>query len=210
MEMLAMNILNILRKLGRLFPQVRKPARKSALHGFKPCLEMLEDRLAPANVTWTGGGANNLWTNPNNWNAGVPGADDVAIIATNTRVCEITANVTVAGLKVGLPAQTGTVVVRTAANNPITVTINGNLSVFAPEGRSSTLTIGVTATFNVAGEITVNGATTSTLNVRGTLTTPRTITIDSQASVVLVVNATARANVRSCGQQLGVLGNLAP
>jgi autotransporter-associated beta strand protein len=38
---------------------------------YRPCLDVLEDRLAPATHIWTGptGG---LWSNPANWNGGVP------------------------------------------------------------------------------------------------------------------------------------------
>jgi autotransporter-associated beta strand protein len=53
----------------------RKPQGQQV---FRPVLESLEDRAVPALITWTGGGANNAWTNPANWVANVapsPGDD---------------------------------------------------------------------------------------------------------------------------------------
>ena len=45
-------------------------------------LERLEDRCVPAVRTWTGNGANDLWSNPVNWDGGVTApanGDDVVI-----------------------------------------------------------------------------------------------------------------------------------
>ena len=47
------------------------PPRRSS----RPQLEPLEDRLTPAVHEWTGLGANNLWSNPQNWTNGSPAAD---------------------------------------------------------------------------------------------------------------------------------------
>src|SRR5262249_30796135 len=49
-------------------PKAKKPSRR-------PRLEALEDRLAPAVHEWTGLGANNLWSNPQNWTNGAPNSD---------------------------------------------------------------------------------------------------------------------------------------
>src|SRR5262249_50340129 len=47
---------------------------------YRLFLEQLEDRWAPALVTWTGGGNDFLWSDPHNWNPGVPvNGDDVRI-----------------------------------------------------------------------------------------------------------------------------------
>lgn len=40
-----------------------------------PVVEILEDRIAPATHEWTGGGANNLWSNAANWTNGSPATD---------------------------------------------------------------------------------------------------------------------------------------
>ncbi len=44
-------------------------------------LERLEDRLAPANTSWTGNAHNVKFDDAGNWSNGVPGASDTAIIA---------------------------------------------------------------------------------------------------------------------------------
>ena len=44
-------------------------------------LELLEDRIVPALVTWNGQGDGAPWNDPNNWGGALPGAsDDVVII----------------------------------------------------------------------------------------------------------------------------------
>lgn len=50
--------------------------RTSCLPRSGSCVvEILEARIAPASHEWTGLGANNLWSNPANWNGGSPAAD---------------------------------------------------------------------------------------------------------------------------------------
>ena len=50
---------------------------------WRPALEALESRYAPAVRTWTGLGADDLWSNAANWDTGVPlDGDDVRIAAT--------------------------------------------------------------------------------------------------------------------------------
>src|SRR5262245_49321101 len=60
-------------------PKARRPRRPGRV-SFCPGLEGLEDRLAPATVTWTNP-AGGLWNVGSNWSTGaVPGAaDDVTI-----------------------------------------------------------------------------------------------------------------------------------
>jgi hypothetical protein len=61
-------------------PITRRRAR------FRPCLEALEDRLAPAIVSWTGLAGDGNWSTPANWSSrAVPtAADDVLISGTGT------------------------------------------------------------------------------------------------------------------------------
>lgn len=103
-----MNILKLSQALGQDHKRKKIPSR-----GFKPWIEMLEDRITPADIYWTGLGVNNSFLNPANWQGGVvPAANDIAIIATNTRPCEITTNETLGGLQVGSVAQIGNDAVR--------------------------------------------------------------------------------------------------
>jgi len=55
-------------------------ARVRRCRGFRPRLEALEDRLAPANIVWSGAGADAIFSNDANWVGGVaPGINDTAI-----------------------------------------------------------------------------------------------------------------------------------
>jgi autotransporter-associated beta strand protein len=58
-------------------------------------LERLEDRLAPAAHTWSGGGTNTLWSNPANWSAGgavAEGETDVQLTFPAAGVMNFTSN----------------------------------------------------------------------------------------------------------------------
>jgi hypothetical protein len=61
--------------------KTRRPSRFRQLF-LRPRLELLEDRIAPAVRTWTGGGSNDLWSNRDNWDGTVSvptNGDDVVI-----------------------------------------------------------------------------------------------------------------------------------
>lgn len=49
-------------------------------------IELLETRIAPATLTWTGSAVDNLWTNPANWNGGLTPADGDTLIFDDTAV----------------------------------------------------------------------------------------------------------------------------
>src|SRR5262245_41772833 len=59
--------------------QSRKAAKRTR-RPFRPLLEVLEDRVTPATRTWTGAGANDLWSNAANWDTAVPLANDDVVI----------------------------------------------------------------------------------------------------------------------------------
>jgi hypothetical protein len=53
----------------------RKSEKKACSRWYRPRIEALEERALLSLVTWTGnGGANNNWSNPANWDHGVPNA----------------------------------------------------------------------------------------------------------------------------------------
>src|SRR5260370_948778 len=61
--------------LKSLIKQIRgkgKTIRKQKAALSRPQLERLEDRLAPANHSWTGLGGDLLWSDPKNWDIGAP------------------------------------------------------------------------------------------------------------------------------------------
>src|SRR5262249_54004316 len=63
---------------GNKAPQGRRPIRHRV---YRPWLEVLEDRLAPAVVNWDGGGGDFNWNNALNWDTNTlpTAADDVVI-----------------------------------------------------------------------------------------------------------------------------------
>jgi autotransporter-associated beta strand protein len=78
---------NYWRKLVQaLFSPPRRPYRRSRLETrprFRPFLESLEDRLAPA--VWIGGGGDNNWDTAANWVGGVkPTNNDTVVFSTQT------------------------------------------------------------------------------------------------------------------------------
>ena len=54
------------RWVSRLFQQRRRG--RGLVAARRLAIESLEDRLAPATISWTGGGTNDNWANPANWN----------------------------------------------------------------------------------------------------------------------------------------------
>src|SRR5262245_15261160 len=59
-------------------------ARKSVRISFRPCLEVLEDRLTPAVKTWTGS-VNANWNNDGNWSGGRPAIGDDLVFPVNAQ-----------------------------------------------------------------------------------------------------------------------------
>ena len=93
-----------------LFQKPRSVRRKYTAHqlgsALSRCLERLEDRLAPAIRTWTGLGADDLWSNAANWDTGVPvDGDDVRIAAT-AESAEVLFDTSVAGTGVTINSLT--------------------------------------------------------------------------------------------------------
>src|SRR4051794_17290162 len=56
-----------------------QPKQSLARSFFRPRLEELEQRLAPATHTWTGT-AGTLWPNANNWTGGAPAPGEADVI----------------------------------------------------------------------------------------------------------------------------------
>jgi autotransporter-associated beta strand protein len=54
------------RWVSRLFRERRRG--RGLVAARRLAIETLEDRLAPATISWTGGGTNDNWANPDNWN----------------------------------------------------------------------------------------------------------------------------------------------
>jgi hypothetical protein len=74
----------------------------------RPGLEALESRLAPADLirTWTGGGGDDLWSNPANWDTGVPENDDHVRIAATDASAQVVFDPSVAGSGVTIKSLT--------------------------------------------------------------------------------------------------------
>src|SRR5687768_808996 len=79
----------------------RSPIARSRRR-FRPLFDALEDRFAPALITWSGGGVNDLWSNGANWAGGAAPADgDDVIIPATVASAEVVFDATVAGASTG-------------------------------------------------------------------------------------------------------------
>src|ERR1043166_532403 len=87
---------------SRKHRESKRPARRSV----RPAIEMLEDRLAPATYTWTGNGANDLWSNAANWDIGVPVSAADVVIPNVTGSVEVLFDASVPGSGVTLNSLT--------------------------------------------------------------------------------------------------------
>jgi hypothetical protein len=150
--------------------QTRKAAlpRRSSARKHTPRLESLEDRLAPAALTWDGGGGNNLWSNRFNWsNDQLPtSADDVTINVANPTLT----------IFQDTPAAVHSL--KTENINALQFTGAGSLSLAAASSIDSGLSLNAgTLTANdaltVNGPFSLSGGTlngSSTVTVNGSLT----------------------------------------
>jgi RHS repeat-associated protein len=155
-----------------------------------PQLETLEDRLAPASFTWTGGGTTNNWSDPHNWSSmvpgAVPGASDTAIFnntSTKAAIVDTGFAGTVAAIQIN-SGYTGTLTLKEALNdtgsfsqaagilktNGFTLSVGGNTSI---TGGTFSNTTGI---LNLNGSSSNLNAPTAalgnvTVNAAGTITT---------------------------------------
>src|SRR5438045_1590734 len=102
----------------------KETAARSPRSRCVPLLERLEARLAPATVTWTGGGTNDLWSNAANWDAGVPVTNDIVVIPSTPNSAAVLFDASVPGGGVTLSSVT--------SDEPFvlsggTLTVTGNL-----------------------------------------------------------------------------------
>ncbi len=157
---------------------------RSPLH-----LELLENRLAPANVNWTGGGDGTSWSDKANWGGSVPGSgDDVTI---NTAAA---ATVSIAS---GVSASVHSLT--TGGNDTLSIS-GGSLTVASSSTLSGSLMM-ADATLTVSGgTVTVTGSTTinsSSLYVSGggTLSLPRLTTFAKPDNLPAVFQASGAGSV---------------
>lgn len=176
---------------------------KTSAHPF-PVVELLETRIALAVHEWTGGGADNLWSNAANWTNGSPSTDasgDVDLIFhTNlTNAAQLVMQNDIVGLTVDsitFDANSGTGAAGgTSANG---YTINGNAITIKtgsagqdPFGidianNVADSTSGITEIFNVALTLSTNDGTFRSQQVKSLLAFHgdlnlggRTLTIDN-------------------------------
>jgi hypothetical protein len=68
------------------------PHKQAPVRRVRPEVERLEDRCQPATLTWTGGGSNNLWSNPANWGGSSISANDALVFPSTGSGTVITVN----------------------------------------------------------------------------------------------------------------------
>src|SRR5262245_9268077 len=92
------------RKRGATKASGDEANRPSRRRRFRPLLvEAMEPRILLATRVWTGGGANDLWSNASNWDTGVPASgDDVVIADVGAASAEVLFDSTVPGTGVTL------------------------------------------------------------------------------------------------------------
>jgi RHS repeat-associated protein len=167
----------------------RKPSR------VIPQIERLEDRVVPANITWTGGGTTNNWTDSHNWMGNVvPGAADTAIFNSGAKTATVDTGFagTVAGIQIN-SGYTGTITLKEALTD--TGSFSQNAGTLKTNGFALSVGGGVSitgGTFNNAtGTLNLNGSGENlnvptaalgnvTVNTTGTITTTSsTLDVDS-------------------------------
>jgi hypothetical protein len=134
---------------ARRFPIAKKPA------GYRPQLERLEDRLAPAVRVWDGGGADTLASNPLNWSEDIlPTSNDTLVLDASEGPSVILANFDAAflhsikDLRMVEPSGGAAVVVTLAADLTITGSLVQDGGTFAGAAR---LTIAANADYEWIG-----------------------------------------------------------
>jgi hypothetical protein len=187
----------LLRAVSDTITRRRGAARVSP---FRPCIEALETRLAPATYTWDGGGADNNWSTAGNWTSDTaPGASDTAVFdGTSTKAATIDVNVSVDGLQINsgytntITQSSGKTVTvgsgigfsqgaGTFAGGDSAIDING---AFVLSGGTFTSTSG---TMTLAGNFTVSNSPTFNAN-------SGTVTFDGSVSATADVNSTFTFN----------------
>src|SRR5262249_55481594 len=116
-----------------------------------------EGRVTPAIRTWTGAGANDLWTNAANWATGVPAAgDDVCIPDVGPASAEVLFDTTATAVSINSLTSDGA----NPVGEPFRIT-------------GSTLTLNGPGTFSLGAGLTLGGGTLTgngSLAVLGLLT----------------------------------------
>jgi hypothetical protein len=111
-------------------------------------LERLEDRCVPSTTrTWTGIGTNDLWSNPANWDTGLPAIGDAVVIPDVAGSNEVIFDNSVAG---------GISVNSLSCDEPFRITAAAN--------TSATLTLAATGTFSFNSTLTISAGS---LNANG-------------------------------------------
>jgi hypothetical protein len=141
---------NIVRAYRSFFSR-RAAMRRPYQMARRPWLEQLEDRLAPATVTWTGGSGN--WTTAGDWtdNLGVhrvPGANDDVVINRSVAVTVTIDTQSVGSLQIGAKA-------KVALSGGANVTLSG------PVTNDGTIQL-TSQSANTAGNLTYSGNVTIT------------------------------------------------
>ena len=176
-------------------------SRPRPLRRARPRLggEELESRLAPANVTWTGGAGTLNWTDADNWSThATPGTSD---------------DVTISGTVSGPIAISGTQSIHSLTDTSAALVLSsGSLTLAAASTTTKNLTL-TSGTLTVNGSLTVTSATFAFNggSIGGTVTLGNSALAigpgsTGSASFVLEGSDTLSGNITS-GQSLWVQGN---
>jgi RHS repeat-associated protein len=169
---------------SRFWIRPSQPAQKDKRRGkyCKPGLEILENRIAPAQVNWTGPATGGDWNTANFWStSNVPGPSDTASIGANNTVTFSSSDTSrVAALTV---------------DGTLNVT-GGNLTIGGTAGSNFTLTTG--GTLSGAGSINVSNGAANTWS-GGTMTGTGTTTFASGSTLTFSGSTDVLAGGRTLG-----------
>jgi RHS repeat-associated protein len=153
----------------------------------RPVVEQLEERAAPAVVTWTGAAGDGLWSTANNWSSGsVPGNGDDAVITGNVSVTHSSGSDTINTLTLGTGATlqiTGASTINLQGAVGPQVTNDGTIDIGSSDGSTSGLLLFSSTPSSISGTGTINlennGANVLEPNSADTLTIGSGQTVDA-------------------------------
>jgi fibronectin-binding autotransporter adhesin len=170
------------RWVSRLFTQ-RRLAQRQQLVQRRLSVELLEDRVTPATISWTGAGANSFWSNAENWSLSrAPLATDDIVFG---NLADVSARSPIYNLA-GLPVF-----------NSITISASG----YTLGGTLGSPTVALSGPLNVGTNLGTQAITLNMQLLPPSSTLQQTFTINSGSHLIISGQLSANANALQAAQQ---------